>query len=219
VYLVVAPVGGRDDYATLFHEGGHTEHTANVDPRLPFEFRCLGDNSISETYAFLLQHLVEAPEWLSRRLGVDDAEDLVSHARAQRLLYLRRYAGKIAYELELHTARDGGPGEWRGLARRYSELLGDALQIEWPTQTFLADVDPGFYCACYLRAWALETHLRRHLRERFGPAWFESPEAGQVLQRLWRDGQRLDAEELLGELTGERLDFGVVLADLDLALD
>jgi hypothetical protein len=219
VYLVVAPVGGRDDYATLFHEGGHTEHTANVDPRLPFEFRCLGDNSISETYAFLLQHLVEAPEWLSRRLGVDDAEDLVSHARAQRLLYLRRYAGKIVYELELHTARDGGPGEWRGLARRYSELLGDALQIEWPTQTFLADVDPGFYCACYLRAWALETHLRRHLRERFGPAWFESPEAGQVLQRLWRDGQRLDAEELLGELTGERLDFGVVLADLDLALD
>ena len=58
----------------------------------------------------------------------------------------------------------------------------------------------------------------RTCAERFGPAWFESAEAGEVLQRLWRDGQRLDAEELLGELTGERLDFGVVLADLDLAL-
>ena len=53
VYLVIAPVGGRDDYATLFHEGGHTEHSASVAPELPFEFRCLGDNSISETYAFL----------------------------------------------------------------------------------------------------------------------------------------------------------------------
>jgi hypothetical protein len=215
VYLVVAPVGGWDDYATLFHEGGHTEHTANVDPELPFEFRCLGDSSISETYAFLLQHLVEAPEWLSRRLGVEDCADLVSHARAQRLVYLRRYAGKIAYELELHGGGDERP--LTGLADRYAELLGDALGIEWPTETFLADVDPGFYCACYLRAWALETHLRSHLRERFGPAWFESAEAGDVLRRLWRDGQRLDAEELLGELTGERLDFRVVLADLGLA--
>jgi hypothetical protein len=119
VYLVVAPVGGRDDYATLFHEGGHTEHTANVDPGLPFEFRCLGDNSISETYAFLLQHLVEDPEWLSRRLGVDDSAELVAHARAQRLVYLRRYTGKLAYELELHGS-DGG----NGLAERYAELIG-----------------------------------------------------------------------------------------------
>jgi hypothetical protein len=213
VYLVVAPIGGWDDYVTLFHEGGHTEHSANVDPELPFEFRRLGDNSISETYAFLLQHLVEDPEWLSRRLAVDDPSELVAHAKAQRLVYLRRYAGKIAYELELHGA---GAGGWGALAGRYSELLGAALGIEWPTETFLADVDEGFYCACYLRAWALETHLRSYLRERYGPAWFESYEAGEVLIRLWRDGQRLDAEELLGELTGARLEFGAVLADLGL---
>jgi hypothetical protein len=77
--------------------------------------------------------------------------------------------------------------------------------------------DEGFCCACYLRAWALETHLRSYLRERFGPAWFESREAGDVLRRLWRDGQRLDAEELLGELTGARPHFGAVLADLGLS--
>ena len=80
VYLVVAPVGGWDDYVTLFHEGGHTEHSAHVDAGLPFEFRCLGDNSVTETYAFVIQHLVEDPEWLSRRLGIDDASDLVAHA-------------------------------------------------------------------------------------------------------------------------------------------
>jgi hypothetical protein len=214
VYLVVAPVGGWDDYVTLFHEGGHTEHTAHVDPELPFEFRCLGDNSVTETYAFVLQHLVEDPEWLARRLGIDDASGLVAHAKAQRLVYMRRYAGKLAYELELH-----GPGAdgWGALAGRYSQLIGGALGIEWPTETFLADVDPGFYCACYLRAWALETHLRSYLRERYGPAWFESREAGDMLRRLWRDGQRLDAGELLEELTGARLDFGAVLADLGLS--
>ena len=214
VYLVVSPVGGRDDYAALFHEGGHTEHAASVDPELPFEFRRLGDNSVTETYAFLMQHLVENPEWLIRRLRIEDPSDLVAHARAQRLVYLRRYAAKIAYELELHGARVAGG--WDALAKRYAELLGGALQIRWPTETFLADVDPGFYCACYLRAWALETRLRAHLDDRFGPAWFESAGAGEVLRGLWRDGQRLDADELLGELTGEPLDFGVVLADLGL---
>ncbi len=31
VYLVIAPVGGRDDFSALFHEAGHTEHYAHVD--------------------------------------------------------------------------------------------------------------------------------------------------------------------------------------------
>lgn len=213
VYLVVAPVGGRDDYAALFHEGGHTEHLAGVESALPFEFRRLGDNSISETYAFLMQHLVENPEWLARHLNIDDSSALAAHARAYRLVYLRRYTAKIAYELELHGTDSGG---WDALADRYAELLGEALGIEWPRENFVADVDPGFYSACYLRAWALETHLRSYLRDRFGPSWFDSAQAGEVLRGLWSDGQRLDAEELLGELTGERLDFGVVLEDLGL---
>jgi hypothetical protein len=114
--------------------------------------------------------------------------------------------------MELH----GDGGSLDVLADRYAALLGRALQIEWPRQTFLADVDGGFYCSCYLRAWALETHLRAYLRERFGPAWFEAAEAGQVLRSLWREGQRLTPEELLDELSGGHLEFGVLLADLDL---
>jgi hypothetical protein len=249
VYLVLSPVGGRDDYSVLFHEAGHTEHYANVDPALPFEFRYLGDNAITEAFAFLFQHLIEDQGWLARHLGVEDADGIAGYARAYRLVYLRRYCAKLSYELELHgpggegagagdgargvragagdggvRAGDGargvragaGDGGWGALARRYSQLLSGALQIEWPTQTFLADVDPGFYCACYLRAWALETHLRRDLRERFGPLWFESAQAGDTLRGLWREGQRLSPEELLDRLTGERLHFGVLADDLGL---
>jgi hypothetical protein len=212
VYLVLAPIGGQDDFAVLFHEGGHTEHYAHVDPGLPFEFRQLGDNAITEAFAFLFQHLVEDPEWLARRLGIVDAAEIAAHARAQRLVYLRRYAAKLAYELELH----GTGGSPSAMAARYSELLGSALQIEWATETYLADVDPGFYCSCYLRAWALETYLRRYLRERFGAAWFESPEAGDTLRTLWREGQRCTPDELLGQLTGERPDFGALIGDLAL---
>ena len=156
VYLVVPPVGGRDDYTALFHEGGHTEHFAWVDPALPWEFRQLGDNSITEGFAFLFDHLVEDPEWLRRRLGIEDDGALAAHVRAQRLVYVRRYGAKLAYELELH----GNGRSLEELAGVYSRRLGDAVKVPWPETTFLTDVDPGFYAASYLRAWALETHLR-----------------------------------------------------------
>jgi hypothetical protein len=212
VYLVLAPTGGHEDYSVLFHEAGHTEHYAHVAAELPFEFRMLGDNSVTETFAFLFQHLVENPAWLERRLGVSDPTAVAAHGRAQRLIYLRRYAGKLAYELELHAA----DGVLDRHASRYAELLGSALHIDWPRETYLADVDPGFYSACYLRAWALEAHLRRHLVGQLGPAWFEEAEAGEILLSLWREGQRRTPEELLEAITGERLRFDVLLDDLAL---
>ena len=63
------------------------------------------------------------------------------------------------------------------------------MRVEWPAVSWLADVDPFFYAARYLRAWALETHLRAALRERFGTAWFDEPAAGAFLRDLWRAGQ------------------------------
>jgi hypothetical protein len=128
---------------------------------------------------------------------------------------VRRYAAKLSYELELHGPANVRPPQ--SLAQRYAQLLGAALQIRWPTQTFLADVDSGFYCTAYLRAWALEAHLRSYLAGRFGPAWFDELEAGEVLRSLWREGQRMAPDEMLTELTGEGLHFGVVLDDLGLA--
>jgi len=217
VRLVVPPIGGRDDFIALLHEGGHVEHYAHVDPSLAFEYRHLGDNAITEAFAFLFDHLVEDSEWLRTRLGVQDADGaLAAHARATRLIYLRRYAAKLGYELDVHRA---DPPDDETLRERYASALGRAARVRWPRETYLADLDPGFYVACYLRAWALETHLRAHLSERFGARWFAKREAGEELRALWRDGQRLSAEELLGELTGAELDFGALLADLGLAAE
>jgi hypothetical protein len=204
VYLVIAPTGGRDDYGSLFHEGGHTEHYANTAADLEFEFRQLGDNSVTESFAFLLEHLVSDPAWLEERLGIAEPEAAVERARAFRLVMLRRYSTKLAYELELH----GASADLAGMPRRYSELLGRAVRVPWPRASWLADVDEGFYAACYLRAWALETHWRAALVERFGERWFANAEAGDWLRGLWRHGQRLNADELLAETLGEELDFG-----------
>jgi hypothetical protein len=102
VYLVISPVGGHEDFAALFHEGGHTEHYANTEPGLPFEFRHLGDNGVTESFAFLLEGLVADPHWLRARAPEADPEAVASQARAVRLMFLRRYFTKLGYELELH---------------------------------------------------------------------------------------------------------------------
>jgi hypothetical protein len=209
VYLVVPRVGGREDYAALFHEGGHAQHYANVAPELPPEYRYLGDNSVTESYAFLLEHLTEDPGWLQEVLGLERGDEIASHARAVKLFFLRRYAGKIAYELELH----GAEPDLDAMPARYAQRLERATGVEWTPQTWLDDVDSGFYVAGYLRAWALETRWRAHLRERFGERWFARPEAGEWLVGIWRQGQRLRADELLAEALGERLDFGVLVAE------
>lgn len=210
VHLVIAPVGGRDDYEALLHESGHAYHYAHVPAELPFEERCLGDNSVTEANAFLMQHLASDPAWLATVLGVPDPEPVIRFARAERLIFLRRYCAKLGYEIGLHA--DGRPPAEH--AADYAERLGLALRVDWPAQTWLADVDAFFYAARYLRAWAFETHLRRHMAESFGERWFAEPEAGAVLARLWREGQARTADELLAELTGEQLDLRVLVADL-----
>jgi hypothetical protein len=208
VYLVITRIGGREDYETLLHEAGHAEHFSNVDPALPFEHRFLGDNSVTEAFAFLLQHLTDDAAWLERRLGVADPGPVVEQARAAKLVFLRRYCAKLSYELVLQG--DAPPEDADEL---YARELSQAVRVDWPRATWLSDVDPFFYAAAYLRAWAFETHLRRELRERFGELWFEEADAGALLRSLWREGQRQPADELLAELNGAELDFGALLEE------
>ena len=208
VYLVVPRVGGREDFAALFHEGGHAEHYANADRAMAMEYRYLGDNSVTESFAFLLEHVTEDPLWLAERLAADP-EPVSAHVRAVRLYFLRRYAAKLRYELELH----GAGTELAAMPARYAELLGDATRVPWTEESWLEDVDAGFYVAAYLRAWALEARWRAHLRERFGERWWDSTEAGSWLVGLWRQGQRLRADELLAERLGEELRFEQLAAE------
>jgi hypothetical protein len=209
VYLVIAPVGGREDYAALFHEGGHTEHYAHVDAELPFEYRYLGDNAVTESFAFLFDGLTEDAEWL-RAMVAADPEPVISHAHAVELIMLRRYCAKFAYERELH----GPDAELDEMPQRYAERLSGATRVVWPRENWVSDVDEGFYVVCYLRAWALEAMWRCALRERFDSSWFEHREAGEWLRDLWSKGQRLSAEELVSEAIGEELSFEPLIAEL-----
>jgi hypothetical protein len=205
VVLVMKPQGGPADWRTLFHEAGHTEHFAHTSAGLSTEERRLGDNAVTEGWAMLLEHLTIDPVWLERRLDFPRPYEFAAEGATELLWIVRRYCAKLLYELEFHTAE-----ELTALRPRYVELLLDATKVEPAAADYLGDIDDGFYASQYLRAWAFEAQLRAHLRERFGNAWFTRREAGSLLRELWAEGQKPSADELLQEVTGEKLELAAV---------
>ena len=205
VMLVIQPIGGPDDWRALFHEAGHTEHFANTSRDLSMEEKRLGDSAVTEGWAMLMQHLIDDPEWLTRRLDFARPNDYAVEGATGLLYFVRRYSAKILYEIEFHAAEDVTT-----MRNRYVELLGGALKIEPTSANYLSDIDSGFYVSSYLRSWGFEAQLRAYLREKFGNRWFASRDAGSLLRELWGEGQRLRAEELLKDVTGSTLEMEAV---------
>jgi len=205
VVLVIQPIGGPDDWHALFHEAGHTEHFAHTAPGLPTEARRLGDNAVTEGWAALFELLVSEPAWLAHRLDFGRPDEFAVEAAAKQLYVVRRYCGKLLYEIELHSSSD-----LEGMADRYVERIAEATKVEPSPVDFLADVDGGFYASSYLRSWAFEAQMRAFLCERFGTAWFSRREAGDLLRELWYEGQSMNADELLRQVTGTGLEMAAI---------
>ena len=214
IYLVVMPKGGQDDFQALLHEGGHTEHFAHTSPELPFEYRFLGDNAVTEGFAFIFDHLTLNARWLETYLDYTDSQEYLTFANLVELYFLRRYAGKLAYETEFHV--QNGPLD--GMAARYGALLTEAVQFDVPQANYLVDIDDGFYASNYLRAWMLEGALRMILQDNYGMEWFADPAAGAWLMGLWSTGQQFSADQLLLKNGGGRLDTRPLELHLERAL-
>lgn len=212
VRLVIMPRGGQDDYQALLHEAGHAEHFGSVDPKQPFEYRLLGDNSVTEAYAFLYHYLTTDPLWVKQFTGLDDPE-YIRFVYLNKLYMLRRYAAKFVYELKLH-----GPGEMKDKSRFYAEILSDATKVAYPTDHYLTDLDQGFYSAQYLRAWIFEAQLRARLRERFGRDWWNNPGVGEFLRGLWSTGQKFNVVELAQQIGYSDLDLKPLIEEIEEAL-
>lgn len=213
VILVIAPKNGQDDYQALLHEFGHAIYYSNIDPELSFEFKYLGDSALSEGYAFLFHYLITNRYWLEKHfeLSEDAIHSFLKHMYFIKLYMLRRYAGKLLYEYELHS----GASEPEKL---YSELMREALKFEHSPNEYLRDVDPAFYSASYLKAWFFESQLKSVLIEEFGEHWFEKPETGELLRELFKLGQKYFAEEVLQGLGFYGLDEYRVIEEIETAL-
>jgi len=145
---------------------------------------------VTEAYAFLFEYLVHNENWLPKHTQIDCLNEYLDFACLNKLFFLRRYGAKLSYELKLHR------NSLEGMDEMYKTILEESLKFTHPRSHYLSDVDDGFYCAQYLRAWILETQLRAVLRDKFGEEWFNSLEAGRFLKELWFKGQKYDAAEI-----------------------
>jgi hypothetical protein len=206
VYLVLRPHGGQTDWTTFLHELGHALHFAYMRPDLAFEYRWMGDNSITEGYAMLFDHRMKDAGWLTRYTGLGPAQ-VAPFLRAtgiDELHYLRRYCAKLIYEVELY----GGATPWDGLPDRYVEGLTEATTFRYNRADAFVDVDPRFYAARYLRAWQLQALIAETLVDRYDEDWWRNPRAGPwVCSALFGEGQRELAHEQAERVAGKQLSF------------
>ena len=206
VYLVLRPHGGQSDYRTFLHELGHALHFANTRADYPFEYRWLGDNSVTESYAMLFDHMLHLPGWLGRytELGAPRIPGFLRAAGFEELQFLRRYCAKLIYEHELY----GGVHAWKSLPDVYVDTLSQATSFRYDRADAFVDVDPRYYAARYLRAWQLQAVIGEALVERFDEDWYRNPRAGPyIVETLFAEGQRELAHELAERVTSRTLSF------------
>jgi hypothetical protein len=216
VHLVCRPHGGVYDWTTLLHELGHALHFASMDAARPVEARWLGDNSVTEGFAMLFDHRLQAPGWVARytELRRKDRGAFRRVMALEELHFLRRYCGKLAFELALH----GGAVAWDALPALYVETLSTATGFRYDPADAFVDVDARFYCVRYLRAWQLQARIDQALTERCDEDWWRNPRAGPWLRdTLMAPGQAERADQLAGRLAAGPLDFTPVRAAIEAA--
>ncbi|MDQ6737123.1 MAG: hypothetical protein M3Z30_05440 [Gemmatimonadota bacterium] len=217
VYLVIRPLGGQSDYGTFLHELGHALHFANTRSDYPFEYRFLGDNSVTEGYAMLFDHRTARREWLQRYTGLDRkrAGDFLRHSGFEELHFVRRYCAKLLYEIEVY----GGSTSWDSLPDVYTETLADATGFRYRPEDAFLDLDPRFYSTRYLRAWQLQSLLDEGLVERFNEDWWRNPATGPwLVGELFAEGQRESASELAHRVAGADISFGPITRRIEALL-
>lgn len=211
IYLSVKPEGGLDDYSAFFHESGHAQHFAYEDPGLSFARALMGNNTTTETYAYLFQNLFMNRHWLMHMAGLsaDEAAMAVRRRALEDLYMLRRYASKMQFELALYHGVNGPGYSLADKGERYAQLLTRGCVFRYDPDGWTRDVDAGFYVADYFTAWSLEAQLREYLCTHFGRTevdgveggedWYQNPHAGAFLKNLWADGN-ISQQELSSRL-------------------
>ena len=131
VYLVLSPVGGRDDFSVLFHEAGHAEHYANVDPSTAVRVPPSRRQRDHRVLRVPLPGPGRGPR-VACATPWDRATPRRSPATPARTgsCTCAATAAKLAYELELHGDGRAVIGDGTRSRPATRELLGGALGID-----------------------------------------------------------------------------------------
>lgn len=214
VYLVLRPHGGQSDYGTFLHELGHALHFGYARADYPFEYRWLGDNSVTEAYAMLFDHRMQDRGWLLRYSGLGKGRitEFLRLSAFEELHFLRRYCAKLIYEVQVY----GGEVPWSAVPELYATTLSEATGFRYRTADAFLDLDPRYYSTRYLRAWQLQAVLNDSLTERFNEDWWRNPATGSwMVRELFGEGQRETAHELAERTAGVSINFAPLIARVE----
>lgn len=196
VRVNLKPVGGVDDYEAAFHEFGHALHAAYTTPDLPFEFRTLGSNELTETYAIFFEQMFNDRAFLADELGMP--EEAINEFLEYRLIIdmgsARGIAFAVIYDEALHSGELDDP-----LSFYEAEVDKQRLFPKYMcnVEGNYLSVDEGFYALYYMAAYYAVAQLRAKVVETFGPKWYKDPAAGEFFQELFRRGDAWTQEEML----------------------
>ena len=206
--VILNPGGSWEDMSAALRAVGHVERAANVPARSAPGLVDMGDPSVDQGYAALMDGLLGDAEWLEESLGMgDSARVAFIDFFALAILYrLRLAGGQLIYELGLH--RGGDHAIHRAL---YSGTLGLLTGVRWPEEMYLATYQDAADSGTSLRATMLAGILDQELRRRYPDGWWRSSEAGGMLRELFERSSGWNAERVVAHLGYDSLDWRPVL--------
>jgi len=96
----------------------------------------------------------------------------------------------------------------------YKDILSSVNLMEYSEESYLKDVDEGFYCTNYIRAWIFQSQLKEYMHRKFGYEWYRKKKTGDFLRELWSYGQKYSSSEVLSQLDFKKLDPGYLVDSL-----
>ncbi|AGC47445.1 hypothetical protein MYSTI_06172 [Myxococcus stipitatus DSM 14675] len=211
------PGSGVLHQARVLHEFGHALHLAFTQEKR-FELARLGNPTVGEAYSSLFEDLLEDPVWLEEHAGVSGEEraKYLATSSAHKLYLIRRAAGRLLYQLELH--RRTTEVDPKVLYREVLSRTDDIPMTDEDAERYLVDQEDFFQSADSFRAWFLAGQLQAQLKARFGPSWWHAPQAGEFLKGLWTQGNALSAREVAQAIGEKGIEPDVLLLRLGTTL-
>lgn len=211
---------GHNAMATLFHEGGHAAHFANIDMPSP----CFGQEfaptsvGFSETQSMLLDSLLDDADW-QHRYALDDAGRPMPwelHERAidatqpfaawrARSMLAVCYGEKALYEIpDAELSAERVLAELRKIERELLFLDEGGPRPILAVPHLLAGDSSAYYHG-YVMAEMAVHQAREHFCARDGHL-VDNPKVGPELARVWwQPGNSLNFEEFVRRLCGAGL--------------
>jgi hypothetical protein len=216
VLVLVTPTTSVPGIRTLMREIGRGMHWAYTEPRLPFEFRSLGDASVVDAHATLFGGLGRSATWVRRVTGLE-GEPLAAFVRIAAFLELfavRQMVGRLVFDLEL--AESDRPG---AMGPRWAEIMLEATGFRHDPREYLSGLGQRFGVARRLRARMLAALLTAELEWRFDEDWYRNPGSGAFLGEWFGAGLTYDAEELALKLSPDGLNADTLASSIHRRLE